>query len=398
MSIVHSLARLTACLVIVATPLRAQPDVRQMSGIPLPVADLAQGTVTVRVLRGSLANPISSQTVEILGAGSPISAVTNDAGRAEFTGLRAGTRVKAAATVAGDRLESQEFAVPATGGIRLMLVAADSSAAPAAPAPAAAAAPGTVLLGDDSRFVFEAGEDGLSVFYILQVQNASDAPVQPPEPVQLDLPADARGATILEGSSKQATLAGRQLRIAGPFAPGPTLVQVAYTLPYGGSNLVIEQRLPLKLMHLAIVAQKIGDMRLASAHIAEQRDMPAQGNLYIAARGGEVAAGEVLRFDFSGMPHHASWPRALALALAAAVLAAGVFWSLNTPAGKTTQSMQRQQLEERRNRLFDELTALEIRHREKAVDPERYADRRRELVAALERVYVALGDELALSR
>ena len=159
MSIVHSLARLTACLVIVATPLRAQPDVRQMSGIPLPVADLAQGTVTVRVLRGSLANPISSQTVEILGPGSPISAVTNDAGRAEFTGLRAGTRVKAAATVAGDRLESQEFAVPATGGIRLMLVAADSSAAPAAPAPAAAAAPGTVLLGDDSRFVFEAGED-----------------------------------------------------------------------------------------------------------------------------------------------------------------------------------------------------------------------------------------------
>ena len=385
-----------------AAPGVAQPDVRQMSGVPLPVGDLPAGTVTVRVLRGAITNPIASQTVEILGAGSPRTAVTNEAGRAEFTGLTPGTRVKAAATVGGERLESREFEVPANGGIRLMLVVPDGGGA-AAPTPQQAPAtppaqPGTVVFGEDSRFVFEAGEDGLSVFYILPIQNSSNAPVAPPEPVRFELPASARNPTILEGSSPQATVAGREVRIAGPFAPGQTLVQVAYTMPYAGADLAIEQKLPVALTHVAVVAQKIGDMRLASPQIAEQRDMPAQGNLYIAARGGAVAAGEVLRFNFSGMPHHANWPRMLALVLAGGVLAAGAFWSVRAGSAKGKESMHRQQLEERRSRLFDELTALETRHREQAVDPDRYADRRRELIAALESVYIALDDEVAVSR
>ena len=39
--------------------------------------------------------------------------------------------------------------------------------------------PGDVVLGEDSRFIFEMGEDGLSVFYVLQISNASSTPVQP---------------------------------------------------------------------------------------------------------------------------------------------------------------------------------------------------------------------------
>ena len=100
------------------------PDAKQMSGIPLPVADLAAGTVTVRVVRGSMANVVPDQPVELSGGPSPMTARTNDSGRAEFTGLRPGTRVKASTTVDGERLESQEFTVPATGGVRVALVAA----------------------------------------------------------------------------------------------------------------------------------------------------------------------------------------------------------------------------------------------------------------------------------
>ena len=56
------------------TPLCAQgmaggsqmPDPKQMSGRPLPVADLPAGTVTVRVVRGSMANVIPDQPVEPL--------------------------------------------------------------------------------------------------------------------------------------------------------------------------------------------------------------------------------------------------------------------------------------------------------------------------------------------
>jgi hypothetical protein len=382
------------------------PNPRQMSGVPLPAGDVPPGTVTVRVIRGSFANPISSQTVEIVGTGSPVTASTNDIGRAEFKGLAPGARVKAAATVAGERIESQEFVVPRTGGIRLILVASGgepAATAPGAPtaapsAPAAPAQPGTVVLGAESRFVFEMGEDGLSVFYVLQIQNAASAPVQPESPLIFDLPADARSATVLEGSSPQAKVAGRRLQIDGPFAPGATNVQLAYTMPFKGSELTIEQKLPAQLMHLAVVAQKVGDMRLASPQLSDQRDMPAQGNLYIAGRGGAVAAGDTLRFQFSGMPHHATWPRTLAIALALTVLGGGAWAAWRAGGAPARQSAERQALEANRERLFDELTALEVRHKSEAIDPARYAERRRELVAALERVYVALDDEVAIGR
>jgi hypothetical protein len=383
------------------------PDPSRMSGVPLPVADVPVGTVTVRVIRGSFANPVSSLTVEIVGAGAPQRATTNDIGRAEFSGLAPGTRVKATALVAGERLESQEFAVPAAGGIRLILVAADPSGQRASPAPAQPGAaappalpaqPGQVVLGDESRFVFEMGEDGLSVFYVLQLLNASASPVQPEGPIVFELPEDARGATVLQGSSPQGVAAGRRLTISGPFAPGPTIVQLAYTMPYAGKSLVIEQRLPIALTHVAVVAQKIGDLQLASPQFAEQRTMPAQGNLYIAARGGAVAAGSVLRFDFSGMPAHSTWPRNAAIGLALFILAGGAWGALRAGSGRAAEAAERQRLEARRDGLFDELAALDARQHAQEIDPVLYAERRRELVAALEGIYIALDDEVAVSR
>jgi hypothetical protein len=52
----------------------------------------------------------------------------------------------------------------------------------------------------------------------------------------------------------------------------------------------------------------------------------------------------------------------------------------------------------RRDRLFDELTVLEQRYRSGGLDPEHYAARRRELVTGLEQIYIALDDEVAVSR
>src|SRR4051794_29983455 len=94
------------------------PDARQMSGVPLPVSDLPVGTVTVRVVRGTITNVIPGQPVDLTGGPSLLSSKTDAAGRAEFSGLVPGTRVKASATVDGVRLESQEFSIPQAGGVR----------------------------------------------------------------------------------------------------------------------------------------------------------------------------------------------------------------------------------------------------------------------------------------
>ena len=70
-------------------------------------------------------SPIRRAKTELSGGPSVLKVKTNDAGRAEFSGLAPGTRVKAVTTVDGERLESQAFPVQAQGGVRLMLVATD---------------------------------------------------------------------------------------------------------------------------------------------------------------------------------------------------------------------------------------------------------------------------------
>jgi hypothetical protein len=139
-------------------------------------------------------------------------------------------------------------------------------------------------------------------------------------------------------------------------------------------------------------------MRLASPQISEQRDMPAQGNLYIAARGGAVQAGHVLRFDFTGMPHAPTWPRNLAVALALVILLGGAWSAFRAGAAPSGDAARRQELVARRDRLFDDLAALEVRHREGAVPAGEYAARRRDLVGTLERIYAALDEDVAMGR
>jgi hypothetical protein len=373
------------------------PDAKQMSGVPLPVGDLANGTVTVRVVRGAMTNPIPNQPVELLGGTSPATANTNDAGRAEFPGLQAGLRVRAVTTVDGQRLESQEFAVPATGGVRVALVVtAGQPGGGGMPTPAPAAArPGSVMLGDQTRIVIETGDEGLNVFNIVQVLNSASTPVQPLQPLIFDLPAAAQGAGMLEGSTPQATLSGTRVTVAGPFAPGSTLVQFAYSIPFGSASVTIDLKLPAALDHVAVVAQKVGAMRLDSPQIGEQREMPAEGQLFIAARGRGLKAGETLSLTLSGLPHQSAWPRNLALALAVTILGAGAWGTFRTSHADSADAARRLRLHQTRDRLFTELTSLEEQFREQRVDPERYAVRRRELVSALERIYVELDEEAA---
>ena len=388
-----------ACMLGFAASANAQmPDPKQMSGVPLPVGDLATGTVTVRVVRGTMTNVIAGQRVEIIGP-SPMSAKTNDAGRAEFSGLQPGTRVRAATTVDGEYLESQEFAIPSNGGVRIALVATDAAAqkqAGSAPPPGQGPAQiGTVVLGQQSRFIFEMGEEALNAFAVLEIVNASSAPVQPAQLVIFQLPSAARGAGLLEGSTPQASILDKRIIVRGPFAPGTTSLQFGYTVPIAGASLTLEQSLPLPLGQVSVMAQKVGDMQMESPQVAEHRDMPLGGETFIVGKGPAIPAGQVISFTFSGLPHQPVWPRNLALTLALAILGAGVWGSTRRGAAKQADDGRRKRLDARRDRLFAELMSLEDQHREHTIDPERFAARRRELVTALERVYAQLDDEAA---
>jgi hypothetical protein len=395
-----SLALLFVCVLAAASILRAQmPDARQMSGVPLPVSDLPPGTVTVRVVRGAMTNVIAGQLVELTGGSSILSAKTNDAGRAEFSGLPPGTRVKASTTVNGERIESQEFAVPVAGGIRVALVATDAQMQQQADRDRqqaeSAAQEGSVVLSDRSRFVFEMGDEALNSFALLEIVNAAKVPVKTANPIVFDLPSSAVGAGLLEGSTKQATLTGKRVIVTGPFAPGSTVLQYGYSLPISGASMTVEQVMPLPLGQVSVLVQKVGDMQLQSPEVAEHRDMPLQGETFIVGKGPAIPAGRPIRFSLSGLPHQPVWPRNVALLLAGVILAAGAWGTVRRSPAKQADDDRRKRLDARRDRLFAELTSIEQQHRENSIDPERYAARRRELLTSLERVYAQLDDEAA---
>ena len=383
-------AVLIAAAVAVAHAQFQMPDPKEMSGIPRPVTDLPDRAISVRLIRGSLSNNITNFPVE-LHVGTEVRTVrTDDAGRAEFTGLQPGVSAKAVAVVDGERLESQEFPVPARGGIRLMLVATDKSK-PAAAAPAAPVS-GQVALGNQSRIVIEPGDEAVQVFYLLEVVNKAQAPVNPSVPFVFEMPAGAAGTTLMEGSSPQASVNGSHVTVKGPFAPGATPLQVACEIPAQTGSLELTQTFPAELEQLAVIVKKLGSTRLTSPQIANQQDMSAQGETFIAATGGAVPAGRPIVLTLEDLPHHNAAPRWIALGLAIAIAAAGA-WAASRPEDRAARAAERRQLLARRDKLFGELVRLEADHRSGRGNPAKYAARREELVAALEHVYGALDSD-----
>lgn len=395
-----ALAALGAAAALAAAQM---PDVSQMSGVPLPASDLPNGAISVRVVRGDLSNNVVGHPVELHGGGRTWQASTDDNGRAQFTNLPPGTMVHAVTQVDGQRLESQEVTVPAQGGLRIILVAtagpaksgggeagAAGQVRPGAPAQAQAAVSGEVTLGGQSRFVVEVADEALDVYALLEIANAGAAPVQPREPVVFALPDGAQGATVLEGSSPQATVEGRAVKVTGPFAPGRTPVQFAYRLPYGGSRAQVRQPLPLALGQTTVIVSRVGEVRFTSPQVQTHREMPGEGHQFLMGTGPGLPAGSVLAIDLTGLPHHSRAPRYTALALAALIVVFGVWLAVSD--GAAARQADRERLEGRREALLGELVQLEERHRAGRGDPARYEARRRDLFAQLEQIYARLDE------
>ena len=232
------------------------PDPSMIAGKALPAPELPDGTVSVRVVRESLGNNVVGQPVTVTAGGASKNGKTDESGRAQVVGLPAGAQGTAEATVDGERLVSDPFEVPASGGIRIILIsgikqAAERRAKEAAAEAAAPAVKGLVVFGGDSRVMMEFKDDELRVFYLLEVVNTARSRVDIGGPLTIELPEEAQSATVLEGSTPNATPRGNHVVVTGPFAPGTTSVQIAYGLPHNSSTLTFTQRWPAaKLLFL----------------------------------------------------------------------------------------------------------------------------------------------------
>src|SRR5262249_13053168 len=157
----------------------------------------------------------------------------------------------------------------------------------------------------------------------------------------------------------------------GPFAPGTTTVQFAYSIPLGSDAITIDQKMPATLSQFAVIVQKAPGMELTSPQIREHRDMTADGQAYIVGQGGAVRAGESLSLTLSRLPHRPTWPRNVALTLAITILAAGTWSATRRPEG--SEKDRRHQFQSRRESLFGQLAALETQRRRGKIDAQAYA-------------------------
>jgi hypothetical protein len=309
-------------------------DLSQASGVPLPAADLPSGTVSVRVVRQSFANNIPNQAVVFTIDGAERTVVTDEGGRAQVTGLRQGAKVRAYAVVAGERVESQEIAIGATG-VRFVLAAGLSAAGGGAPpAPTAlAAVPGTVTLGPESRIVVDFADERLNVYYVVQVLNPTSTPVDIGGPLVFELPQTARSTTVMQGSSPNAKPNGARVVVTGPFAPGRTDVNIAFELPFSGSTADLVQAWPADAQAFSIFALKTGAMDLVSPQIERKQDAVEQGQPIVLGTTPALKKGETFSVSVTGLPSHPVWPRNTALGAAGVIVVAGL-WAAFGPASR----------------------------------------------------------------
>ena len=367
------------------------PDPSAIHGTPLPAPELADRTVTVRVVRERMGNNVAGQTVTLKVGTATRTGTTDEQGRAQFDGLAAGTPVQATTTVDGETLTSQEFPVPAKGGVRVALIAGIAAAAAKEKSEAEAAAKmparsGVVEFGSESRIVIEYQDDNLTVFYLLEVVNNARTPVDVGGPLLIQLPTGAAGASMMQGSSPNASAQGDMVTITGPFPPGKTIAQVGFSLPQVRANHTMSQKWPAALSQVFVGMEKIGNMQIASPQLTDVSERNSEGQPFIVATGPRLNAGDTLVLNLTGLPAHSNTPRNVALVAVVVMFALGAWFAL-TPA--KAHAAQDAKLQARRDKLLNEVVGLERKRRSKPLSDAEDA-RLQRITTELERVIAEL--------
>lgn len=385
-----------ALLLLMAGVSAQMPDPRQMSGIPLPSPEVPKGSLSVRLVRGDLSNYVVGHPVELHAGDRTETIKTDQDGRAVFSGILPGVPVHALAVVDGERLETQPFSLPPDTGVRVVLVAGVGSGGAGiggpATAPPSAAVPGEVAFGGDSRIQIEFDDDTLEVFYLLELVNANPAPVNPKNELMFELPAGAEQAAMLEGSSTQAAVKGRVVTISGPFAPGTTPVQLAFSMSPAGASRSLAQTFPIAWLRAQVILTRAGAVAMSSPQFTSAAaEMPGGGQPVLFGVGGTVAAGQEFSLSLTGLPNRSHVGRYVTILVALLVLGWGVFSAVSAREGSGGEA-RGAQLKERRDKLMADLVRIEQQFRSGALDAGRHDARRADLLAQLERVYGELDE------
>ena len=349
-------------------------------GVAHPDKAIASGTIIVRAA-GEGGEALPGIDIVLGHARAGESAVqehkgkTDAQGEAKFTGLDAKPEsgYLAEAVKDGQRFASKPFKLQENMGSRVTIDVRPVSKDVAA-----------LRIGPGSHFIFEVSDDVVQVAEVWRLMNTSSTAVDPgPNGLHLPLAEHALSAQGGPQNPPNVTVAGHEVVVKGPIAPGDTEVQAIFALAYEGGSLDFAQHTPLAFEDVALVTEKIEGLTVEGSSLqAEDRDL--QGRKLVLYRGPGTSAGGTIELHVRGLPHNDPTWRYVASAVALMLLFSfGIYAMRGTGA-----TMTRERLEQQREHLLGELAALE-----KTDGGDKRDRKKQELTARLVRIYREL-DEL----
>lgn len=357
-----------------------QPQGGAADGVARPDKAIPAGTIIVRAA-GEGGEPLPGVDVVVGHARAGERAVqelkgkTDDKGEAKFSGLDAKPEsgYLAEAIKDGQRFAGKPFKLQENMGSRVTIDVRPVSKDVAA-----------LRIGPGSHFIFEVSDDVVQVAEVWRLMNTSSMAVDPgPNGLHLPIAEHALSAQGGPQNPPNVTVAGHEVVIKGPIAPGDTEIQVVFALAYDGANLDFEQRTPLPFDDTAMVTEKIDGLTVEGNQLTSE-DRELQGRKLVLYRGPGTSANGSIEYHFRGLPHNDPTWRYVASAIALILLAGFGVYAARGSTGKAT----RERLEQQREHLLGELAALE-----KTDGGDKRERKKQELTARLVRIYREL-DEL----
>jgi hypothetical protein len=290
--------------------------------------------------------------------------------------------------IEGMRIGTKPFRMATDGGMR---------AARLAP-PLRTADMSVLNLDQGSRFIFEVREDFLFVGEVLSFRNDTDRIYDGgPKGIFIPLPhemtsfqAMGDGATVEEVKSK-GLLMRAEVPPTGPSGRG-VQARFAFLLPtYGDDALEFEQTLDVPMKTPLVIVPDAYKLTLQAEGLRTlQKEKDSAGNSVSLYELGDIPAGGKVKIRITGLPKVDKTGHIIAIVVSSLLFCWAVWGVLGARVGKGGKeekeklSRKFRDLRNRREKLFEELVALERRRRSGGTVDD---GRREQLVSQLESVY-----------